>query len=241
MKFTALQYYLCLIILKQWICFWNWKKVQKQPSRGVLGKGVPKICSKFTGEHPYPSAISKKLQSKFIEITLRHEFAPVYLLRIFRTLSKNTLGWLLLEVVDKEFLILHQIKTTGFRSSRPEVFLEKCVLKICSKFIGGYPCRILISIKLQSNFIEITLRREYAPVNLLHIFRTLFSKNAFGWLLLGILQHQHVKTLYLFYFILKYLLELIKGRWQVHEKKYITWRYFKFWLMFKHFPKAVGQ
>ena len=35
----------------------------------------------------------------------------------------------------------------------------------------------VISIKLQSNFIEITLRRGCSPVNLLHIFRTLFLKN----------------------------------------------------------------
>ena len=40
-----------------------------------LGKGVLKICSKFTGEHPCRSAISIKLQRNF---------------------SKNTSGWLLL-------------------------------------------------------------------------------------------------------------------------------------------------
>ena len=34
-----------------------------------------------------------------------------------------------------------------FRSSRPEVFLRKGVLKICSKFTGGHPCRSAISIK----------------------------------------------------------------------------------------------
>ena len=34
------------------------------------------------------------------------------------------------------------------RSSRPEVFLGKGVLKICSKFIGEHPCRSVISIKL---------------------------------------------------------------------------------------------
>ena len=38
-----------------------------------------------------------------------------------------------------------------FRSSRPEVFLAKGVLKICSKFTGEHPCRSVISIKLQSN------------------------------------------------------------------------------------------
>ena len=33
-----------------------------------LRKGVLKICSKFTGEHPCPSAISITLQSNFIEV-----------------------------------------------------------------------------------------------------------------------------------------------------------------------------
>ena len=36
--------------------------------------------------------------------------------------------------------------------------------------------------KLQSNFTEITLRHGCSPVNLLHIFRTLFSKNTSKWL-----------------------------------------------------------
>ena len=35
-----------------------------------------------------------------------------------------------------------------FRSSHPEVFLGKGVLKICSKFTGEHPCRSAISIKL---------------------------------------------------------------------------------------------
>ena len=66
------------------------------------------------------------------------------------------------------------------RSSRPEVLLGKSVLKICSKFTGEHPCRSAISIKLESNFIEITLRHGCPPINLLHIFRTLFLKNTFG-------------------------------------------------------------
>ena len=61
------------------------------------------------------------------------------------------------------------------RSSHPGVFLGKGVLKICSKFTGEHPCRKVISIKLQSNFVEITLRHGCCPVNLLHIFRTPFS------------------------------------------------------------------
>ena len=72
----------------------------------------------------------------------------------------------------------------NFKSSRPEVFLGKSVLKMCSKFTGEHPCRSAISIKLQSNFIEIALRHGCCPVNLLHIFRTPFPRNTYGWLLL---------------------------------------------------------
>ena len=64
-----------------------------------LGKGVLKICSKFTGEHPHPSAISLKLLCSFIEIGLRHGCSPVNLLHIFRTpFLKNTSGRLLLKM-----------------------------------------------------------------------------------------------------------------------------------------------
>ena len=70
------------------------------------------------------------------------------------------------------------------RSSHPEVFQEK-VLKICSKFTREQLCQSTISIKLQSNFIEITLRHGYFPVNVPHIFRTSFPKNTSGRLLLN--------------------------------------------------------
>ena len=50
-----------------------------------LGKGVLKICSKFTGEHSYRSAISIKLQ-----IALRHGCSPVNLLHILRTPFQHT-------------------------------------------------------------------------------------------------------------------------------------------------------
>ena len=73
-----------------------------------------------------------------------------------------------------------------FRSSHPEVFLKKGVLKICSKFTGEHPCQSVISIKLQSNFIEITLRHGCSLVNLLPYFRTPFTKKTSGWLLLYI-------------------------------------------------------
>ena len=62
-----------------------------------LGKGILKICSKFTVEHPCRNAISLKLLCNFIEITLRHGCSPVNLVHIFRTsFPKNTSDGLLL-------------------------------------------------------------------------------------------------------------------------------------------------
>ena len=58
------------------------------------------------------------------------------------------------------------------RSSPSEVFFEKVVLKICSKFTAEHSCRGVISINLLSKFIEIELRHGCFSVNLLHIFRT---------------------------------------------------------------------
>ena len=61
------------------------------------GKGVLKICSKFTGENPCQGVILIKLLWNFIEITLRHECSPVKLLHICRTpFPMNISGWLLL-------------------------------------------------------------------------------------------------------------------------------------------------
>ena len=53
----------------------------------------------------------------------------------------------------------------------------------------GYVKKVLLTLTLQSNFIEITLRHGCSPVNLLHIFRTPFLKNTSGPLLLKISIH----------------------------------------------------
>ena len=65
----------------------------------VLRRGVLKICTKFTGEHPCRSVTSLKLQSSFIEIAFWHGCFPVNLLHIFRTtFPRNTSGWMLLHI-----------------------------------------------------------------------------------------------------------------------------------------------
>ena len=83
----------------------------------------------------------------------------------------------------------------SYRSSRPEVFSRTGVLEICSKFTGIHPSRRVISIKLQSSFIEIALKHGCSPMNVLHIFRTSFPKNTSGRLLL-VLFSQCIRTLY---------------------------------------------
>ena len=70
------------------------------------------------------------------------------------------------------------------RSSRPEVFWGKGVLKICSKFTGEHLLR---------NFIEITLWHGCSPVNSLLILRTIFTRNTSGWLLLLLKVHFTLK------------------------------------------------
>ena len=59
-------------------------KHRSSPSEVFLGKGVLKICYKFTIELSCRSVISIKLQKNFIEITFRHRCSPVNLLHIFR-------------------------------------------------------------------------------------------------------------------------------------------------------------
>ena len=88
-------------------------------------------------------------------------------------------GWSLLLYYLRLIYISQSISA---RDNHPEVISGKFVLKICSKSTGKHPCRSVILIKLQSDFIEITLRHRCSPVNLLHIFKTTFVSDHFGTL-----------------------------------------------------------
>ena len=68
-----------------------------------------------------------------------------------------------------------------FRSSHPEVFLGKDILKICHKFADKTHAEVRFKKKLQSNLI--TLRHE-CSLNLQHIFRTPFPMHTSGRLIL---------------------------------------------------------
>ena len=84
--------------------------------------------------------------------------------------------------VDTRTILVRTVSND--RSSPPEVFLGKGVLKMYRKFAGENPCRSVISIKLQNNFIEITFKHGCSLVNLLYIFRTPLLRNSSGRMLL---------------------------------------------------------
>ena len=83
----------------------------------------------------------------------------------------------------KKRLLLPNSRATPHKR-KGKVILGKGVLKIYSKYTRENPCRSEMSIKLLCNFTEITLWHGCSLKNLLHIFRTLFSKNTTGGLLL---------------------------------------------------------
>ena len=99
------------------------------------------------------------------------------------------------QAIDQQNLIFCQRKKnthifciylfSPYRSIHPVVLLRKGVLKIYSKCTGEHPCQSVISIKLQSNYIEITLRHWCFPVSLLYILRAPFPKNTSVGLLLN--------------------------------------------------------
>ena len=78
----------------------------------------------------------------------------------------------------------HYYSSATTRSSSPEIFLRKCVLKMRSKSTGEHPCRSVVSIKLLCNIIEITFQHGCSTVKLLQIFKTPIPKNTSGGLLL---------------------------------------------------------
>ena len=107
-------------------------------------------------------------------------------------LHSNKLYWFSTKNFQITFILYQPVKNHAewLSCSSPEVFCEKGVLKICRKFTGDRPCRNVISIKLLCNLIEIILWHGCSPVNLLHFFRTPFSKNTIRGLFLKLFWRQ---------------------------------------------------
>ena len=98
--FSAGPYHLC-VKFKLYINIsieWNWYR--SGTPEVPQGKSVLKICSKFTEELSYQSAISLKFLCNFIQITLQRGHSHVNLLNVFIIpFPKNISGGLLLLVV----------------------------------------------------------------------------------------------------------------------------------------------
>ena len=116
--------------------------------------------------------------STFI-LNLRTQKQPFRI--VFKILKISGLSFRKTKIIsgDKKSLVF----IGKFRSSHPEVFLGKGVLKICSKYTGEHPCRSAISIQLLCSFIETALRYGCSE-NLLHVFRTPFLEKTSEGLLL---------------------------------------------------------
>ena len=99
-----------------------------------------------------------------------------------KPVARKKLDTLVIHVETNELTKgVNTMKKVQKQSSRG--VLRKSILKIYGKFTGEHPCRSAISIKLQRNFIEITLWHGCSPVYLLHIFRQPFPQNTFSDLL----------------------------------------------------------
>ena len=61
---------------------WTWSRkhwrCRSSPPEVLLKRGVPKICSKFTGEHPCRSVISIKLLCSALQLYKNHTSAWVF-------------------------------------------------------------------------------------------------------------------------------------------------------------------
>ena len=90
---------------------WTWNLTFCRSSRPevFIGKGVLKICSIFTEEHPYRSAILIKLQSNF---ALRHgEFYK------FATYFQNTFSQEHLWVTASDYVLIVLMEIVFIRHS----------------------------------------------------------------------------------------------------------------------------
>ena len=77
------------------------------------------------------------------------------------------------------------------------------------------------------DFIEIPLRHGCSPVNLLHIFRTPFLKNTFGWLLLQLDSIFRLCHLSFLHYAIYTIYRQFSFRWIIHASYFPSNYYFK--------------
>ena len=94
-----------------------------------LKKDILNKCSKFTGEHPYRSVTSIKLQKTALKLPFWHGYSPVNLLHLFAQIGtplggcSNLRKWQKCTLQIIFFFFEWVVITIRYRSNHPEVFL----------------------------------------------------------------------------------------------------------------------
>ena len=100
----------------------------------LLGNGILKICSKFTGEHPCRSVISINLLCNFIKIAIWHGCSPVNLPHVFRKpFLKNTSGYVFL--ILRNLLISKELPTQPQLPKCPAFKIKKAIRQLTKRLI----------------------------------------------------------------------------------------------------------
>ena len=151
-----------------------------------FGKGVLKIYSKFTGEHPCVSVIS-------ITLVVASEVSPVNLLHINRTpFPRNISGRLLLFkfvfiiwlLFHYSLPIMHQ-RLSSVRSSHRRYSVRKGVLRNFAKFTKKHLCQSLFFNNVSGwGLFKKRLWHRCFAVNFAKYLRTPFLQKTTGRLLL---------------------------------------------------------
>ena len=153
-----------------------------------LGKGILKICSKFTAEHPCQNVISVKLLCNFIEIALRQGCSPVNLLHIFRApFLENTYGRLLLDLIKAAFPFI-QIQdlysTFALSKTRNKSAVHRCSIgKLLWTILHNSQESIYIGVlfrKVAGLCLKLYLinrfHRRFSAANFVKLFRKFFYR-----------------------------------------------------------------
>ena len=133
--------------------FSEWKKMVTLTRNGFMVNSFspvlhlilkPVTCFAFLVNATILFILKTRENQNFTEITLRHKIYPVNMLHLIRTpFLKNKSVRLLLNMCY--LVYYHQKLPFGviFRSSRPEVFCKKGVLRNFAKFTGKHLCQNL--------------------------------------------------------------------------------------------------
>ena len=147
-------------------------QTQKQKSNTVTSMNAVQMPLLLTLKRYLPTGRKMYIKKKII-LTLVYKIENIEFSKVF---------WSCMKLCKRETRKYIWWLPPKSRSSFSKVFLQKVALKMCSKFIGEHLYGSVISINLQSNFLEITLPHGCSPANVLYIFTTTLYENTSGGL-----------------------------------------------------------